>query len=103
MTCPHCNVAAGSKVIDSRSVADVSGERTRRRKACLACGGRYTTYEFIEPDPVKTYTLPVISQKGRGGGGGRPVGARNKARGSDWLARILSQIDKVEGDWAKIN
>lgn len=45
MYCPFCN-ANETKVIDSRLVAD--GTQVRRRRECVACGERYTTYETAE-------------------------------------------------------
>lgn len=49
MRCLFCNCTE-SKVIDSRSADD---ERTiRRRRECLNCGRRFTTYETIEITPV---------------------------------------------------
>lgn len=45
MKCPHCN-QADTRVIESRDVA--GGESIRRRRECLACQYRYTTYERIE-------------------------------------------------------
>lgn len=45
MKCPHCQHTS-SKVIESRDVA--AGESTRRRRECLECQSRYTTYERIE-------------------------------------------------------
>ena len=39
-----------SKVIDSRPTDE--GERIRRRRECLKCGKRFTTYEIIETVPV---------------------------------------------------
>lgn len=45
MKCPHCQ-HTNSKVIESRDVA--AGESTRRRRECLECQSRYTTYERIE-------------------------------------------------------
>lgn len=45
MRCPYCN-HIDSKVVDSRSSKD--GEAIRRRRECLACERRYTTYERIE-------------------------------------------------------
>ncbi len=45
MYCPFCN-ANETKVIDSRLVAD--GSQTRRRRECIACHQRFTTYEVIE-------------------------------------------------------
>lgn len=46
MKCPKCPGDKGTKVIESREVAD--GESIRRRRECLACGHRYTTYERLE-------------------------------------------------------
>lgn len=45
MRCPFCN-ADDDKVIDSR--ATDGGRCTRRRRQCLVCGRRYTTYERVE-------------------------------------------------------
>lgn len=45
MHCPFCG-ANDTKVIDSRLVAE--GEQVRRRRECLACGERFTTFETAE-------------------------------------------------------
>ena len=45
MHCPFCN-AIDTKVIDSRLVAE--GAEVRRRRECLTCGDRYTTFERAE-------------------------------------------------------
>lgn len=45
MKCHHCQ-SGENKVIESRDVAD--GEAIRRRRECLNCGYRFTTYERIE-------------------------------------------------------
>lgn len=45
MFCPFCN-ADDTKVIDSRLVAD--GHQVRRRRECLACHERFTTFEAAE-------------------------------------------------------
>ena len=49
MKCPFC-ACSESKVIDSRPTDE--GERIRRRRECIACGKRFTTYEIIETVPV---------------------------------------------------
>lgn len=49
MKCPFCSHSE-SKVIDSRPTDE--GERIRRRRECLSCGKRFTTYEVIESVPV---------------------------------------------------
>ncbi|MEM6775984.1 MAG: transcriptional regulator NrdR, partial [Pseudomonadota bacterium] len=45
MHCPFCN-AFDTKVIDSRLVSD--GTQVRRRRECLTCHERFTTYEAAE-------------------------------------------------------
>ena len=45
MKCPYCGYSE-SRVIDSRPTDE--GERIRRRRECLKCGKRFTTYEVIE-------------------------------------------------------
>lgn len=45
MHCPYCS-ALDTKVIDSRLVAD--GNQVRRRRECLTCSERFTTYETAE-------------------------------------------------------
>ena len=49
MKCPFCGYEE-SKVIDSRPTDE--GERIRRRRECLKCGKRFTTYEIIESVPI---------------------------------------------------
>ena len=49
MKCPFCGHEE-SKVIDSRPTDE--GERIRRRRECLKCGKRFTTYEIIETVPI---------------------------------------------------
>lgn len=49
MKCVYCGCLE-SKVIDSRSSED--GTTIRRRRECLQCGKRFTTYETIETSPV---------------------------------------------------
>ncbi|MBQ9797140.1 MAG: transcriptional repressor NrdR [Clostridia bacterium] len=57
MKCPGCGFPE-SKVIDSRPT--VEGNSIRRRRECLACQKRFTTFETIE-------TLPIIVVKKNGG------------------------------------
>lgn len=49
MKCPFCGYEE-SKVIDSRPTDE--GERIRRRRECLKCSKRFTTYEIIESLPI---------------------------------------------------
>ena len=55
MFCPFCN-NEDSKVIDSRD----SGDSIRRRRECLRCGLRFTTYERVQ-----TRALLVVKRDGR--------------------------------------
>lgn len=49
MKCPKCH-SDDDKVLDSRSARD--GAAIRRRRECLKCGSRFTTYEEIDRDEV---------------------------------------------------
>ena len=49
MKCPFCSFEE-SKVVDSRSTDD--NTTIRRRRECLRCNKRYTTYEKIEDIPI---------------------------------------------------
>jgi len=57
MKCPFCGHQE-DKVVDSRASAD--GRSIRRRRECLGCGKRFTTYEHVEEQP-----LMVIKKDGR--------------------------------------
>jgi len=57
MRCPYCS-ADNDRVVDSRTSAD--GASIRRRRECVSCGKRYTTYEQIEEMPLR-----VIKKDGR--------------------------------------
>lgn len=49
MKCAYCGHLE-SKVVDSRQTED--GTKIRRRRECLKCGSRFTTYEEIETIPL---------------------------------------------------
>ena len=49
MKCMYCG-SLESKVIDSRQSED--GTSIRRRRECIACGKRFTTYETVETTPI---------------------------------------------------
>jgi len=54
MKCPFC-AHGENKVIDSRISKD--GNAIRRRRECIGCGKRFTTYEFVEE------VLPMVVKK----------------------------------------
>ena len=58
MKCPYCGYQE-SKVVDSRHSED--GQSIRRRRECLSCQKRFTTYETVECLPIV-----VISATARG-------------------------------------
>ena len=49
MKCPYCGFEE-SKVIDTRSADD--GDRIKRRRECLSCMKRFTTFESVEASPI---------------------------------------------------
>lgn len=55
MQCPFCQ-AIDTKVIDSRAVGG-DGQQIRRRRECITCAARFTTYETIE------ISLPRVLKK----------------------------------------
>ncbi len=57
MRCPHCGHQE-DKVVDSRPYQD--GRAIRRRRECLNCGERFTTFEYVE-----TGTMTVLKTDGR--------------------------------------
>jgi len=57
MRCPRCS-GLEDKVIESRQ--NSSGTAIRRRRECISCGFRFTSYELIEEKPVM-----VIKRDGR--------------------------------------
>ena len=93
MKCPFCGHLE-DKVVDSREAKD--GDAIRRRRECLRCRRRFTTYEHIED------VLPVVVKKD----GRREPFDRNKILGGlkkacekrpvamDVLEEIVSRIEK---------
>jgi transcriptional repressor NrdR len=57
MRCPYCG-SLDDKVIESRTMAN--GESIRRRRECMSCGYRFTSYEHIEEKPFM-----VVKRDGR--------------------------------------
>lgn len=57
MRCPYCG-SLEDKVIESRTMAN--GESIRRRRECISCGYRFTSYERVEEKP-----LMVVKHDGR--------------------------------------
>lgn len=95
--CPSCG-SFDDKVVDSRQADD--GSSIRRRRACIACGRRFTTFERLEE-----VSLVVVKRSGhrepfdrekvatgiRLAAKGRPI----EADGGDALDEILTAIEDV--------
>lgn len=78
MKCPFC-AEIDNKVIDSRLSKD--GNVIRRRRECIPCGRRFTTYEHIEEIPIM-----IIKKDGR-----REVFSRDKVRAG--LHKACEKLD----------
>ncbi|MCR4284852.1 MAG: transcriptional regulator NrdR [archaeon] len=84
MQCPYC-INTDTKVTDKRS----SGSVARRRRECLKCGKRFTTYERIELD------LNVIKKDGRREKFSREKLLRGVAKNLEKRPFTSEQIDEV--------
>jgi transcriptional repressor NrdR len=96
--CPFCN-SDESKVVDSRD--SEAGDSVRRRRECLACERRYTTYERVEEVP-----LVVVKRDGR-----EEVFARRKVLGGLLRAtekrdipveRLEDAVDAIERELERV-
>jgi transcriptional repressor NrdR len=94
MKCPFCGVM-DNKVIDSRVSKD--GSTIRRRRECIDCSRRFTTYEHIEKIPIM-----IIKKDGR-----REIFNRDKVRSGiqkacqklDISINVIEEfIDELERD-----
>ena len=92
MKCPYC-AEDNTQVVDTRENED--GDTVRRRRRCLACDKRFTTYERVE------LQLPLVVKKN----GSRVDYDREKLRGSMMLAlrkrpvtseSVENALDRIE-------
>jgi transcriptional repressor NrdR len=92
MRCPGCS-GTESKVVDSRTARD--GMAIRRRRECIDCGARFTTYEYVEHSQVL-----VIKKDGRREPFRREKVDRGVSRACEKrpIARedVVALIDRVE-------
>ena len=56
MRCPNCD-ASENRVVDTRTSR--GGRAVRRRRECLVCETRFTTYEYVEERPIQ-----ILKQNG---------------------------------------
>jgi transcriptional repressor NrdR len=92
MRCPYCN-EDNTQVVDTRE--NEEGDTVRRRRRCLACDKRFTTYERVE------LQLPLVVKKN----GSRVDYDRDKLKSSMMLAlrkrpvtteSVESALDRIE-------
>jgi len=102
LKCPYCSNAE-TKVVDSREAEDLSS--VRRRRECLKCGKRFTTYERTE-----LVELRVVKKDGRReqfdknkviagmvkACEKRPVSAETIAKAADEIEQELRRMDATE-------
>jgi transcriptional repressor NrdR len=99
MKCPYCGHEE-DKVVDSRSSKE--GQAVRRRRECLKCEKRYTTYEYIETVPLTIIKNdqrrePYDRQKLMGG----ILSACNKRHIS--TDKIEAVVDRIENQIQKLS
>lgn len=94
MKCPFCQFLE-DRVLDSRVVRD--GESIKRRRECLQCGRRYTTFEHIEERRIR-----VVKKDGRREAfdrqkilRGLEVACRKRPVSSDAIERIVDDLERA--------
>lgn len=100
MRCPHCS-SADDRVVDSRAADD--GAAIRRRRECLCCGRRFTTYERLEEVP-----FVVVKRSGerqpferRKIVGGVVSAAKNRPLTEDRMEALAAEVEeelRLEGN-----
>jgi transcriptional repressor NrdR len=93
MHCPFCNYE-DHKVVDSRSAQE--GKAIRRRRECLGCQKRFTTYETIEQTPLK-----VIKRDKRREDYDRTKILNGVLRACEKRPVSMEQIEKLVGEVEK--
>ena len=105
MNCPKCGLD-NDKVLDSRAARD--GAAIRRRRECLSCSYRFTTYEEIVRDEVKVvkrdgsrqaFDRSKIDRSIRHACGKRPV---SDEQIREMIGHVVAQIDGEEVRASKI-
>jgi transcriptional repressor NrdR len=90
MQCPYCQ-HTDSRVLESRSTEE--GQSIRRRRECLRCKGRFTTYERIE-----TVSIKVIKQSGKRELFEREKLLRGITRACDKTGVPLERLEAIVGE-----
>ena len=87
MKCPFCGDIE-SKVVDSRRSED--GDSIRRRRECLSCQRRFTTYEIVESLPII-----VVKRDGSRQGFDRNKILKSMVRAFDKRKVELTQLERI--------
>ena len=95
MKCPFCGYTE-SKVIDSRPAEE--GATIRRRRECLACQKRFTTYEIIERLP-----LVVVKRDGSRQSFDKVKLINGMVRACEKRPVTLSQLESIADDMKKFD
>lgn len=93
MRCPRC-ATLDDKVVDSRAAED--GSAIRRRRECLSCGQRFTTYERLEEVPfvvVKRSAVREPFDRAKVVAGVESA-AKNRPVSSEQIAAIAADIEE---------
>ena len=90
MRCPYCG-SLDDKVIESRTMAN--GESIRRRRECISCGYRFTSYERIEEKPFM-----VVKRDGRREPFDRPKLEKGIDRALEKRPFSSSMIEQIVSD-----
>jgi transcriptional repressor NrdR len=92
--CPWC-ASQDDKVVDSRTADD--GGAIRRRRECLACGRRYTTFERVEEAP-----LVVVKRSGHREGfdrakvvAGLRAATKNRPVSDDQMEALAADVEEL--------
>ncbi len=90
MRCPACG-SPDDKVVDSRQADD--GSSIRRRRACIACGRRFTTFERVEEVPLTVVKRSGDRQPFDRAKVGAGIRAATKGRAPE--AQLSASIDEL--------
>jgi transcriptional repressor NrdR len=93
MRCPQC-AGVDDKVVDSRASDD--GAAIRRRRECLVCGRRFTTYERLEEIPfvvVKRSGARVPFDRAKVAGG-VAAAAKNRPVSDDTMSALAAEVEE---------
>ncbi len=100
MRCPYCR-SNDDKVVDSREASESTA--IRRRRECLACGRRFTTYERVEEAPLLIRkrggaTEPFLAAKLRSGIQRSATGRLDDSAVNQLVADVEEELRAIGGE-----